>query len=615
MKKLYTLLMVAFLAVMSVSAQTYRLSIDLDNADAVTVTNNGTEVECVTGMNSYDVNKYAALVITPKDGYVLDSVVNKAGTAQSISSYGGMCYLYAYPANDGEVFTVKTIDLATAEKAHFTIECKGDPTMATASLSGTNKVIDLTTDVQTVEYVVGVNKILNIGVTNYAKPLYNVTVNGVDKGAEYSYEIVLEPDMVVVIDPSFPEKPCTYTFNYVNGDRCVNDVFIDNELLEDFDGNTFTCNAGDIVKMSLNTTEFAIDKLMIGDVEQEFSTWQPFTFTASNDAVISITAHKYAELHFTVNVNHADGLTLYKGYNSYDGTYDIVDGANELTVLENANYFTYSVDDTKYYLVSVLDNKGNSFKDGTTIYVEEDGMEYTFVLAEYQLDQTSVIWVDNKAATSYMLFNNVNRSQYALETGYNTLKYDAAMNPFQLMWNSYRYNDDDPMIYKLCYLNGELVDPVYENTSSFELQLNNGDVVKCFIAGEPVESHVSFTADEGVAAEIMHDLIVPVTDPGAGLTCFDGTQIDITPLDEKLTKVLVNGAPVEAVDNKYTVTVKGDTEIELKGNSLGIEDVIAEGAENGDVYNLQGVKVGTAAQLRTLPAGLYISGGKKVVVK
>ena len=37
--------------------------------------------------------------------------------------------------------------------------------------------------------------------------------------------------------------------------------------------------------------------------------------------------------------------------------------------------------------------------------------------------------------------------------------------------------------------------------------------------------------------------------------------------------------------------------------------------ENEVVYNLQGVEVGTRSELKSLPRGIYIVGGKKVVVR
>ena len=51
-----------------------------------------------------------------------------------------------------------------------------------------------------------------------------------------------------------------------------------------------------------------------------------------------------------------------------------------------------------------------------------------------------------------------------------------------------------------------------------------------------------------------------------------------------------------------------------KGSSSGITTIQRE-IENDVVYNLQGVKVGSRSELKSLPRGIYIIGGKKVVVK
>ena len=51
-----------------------------------------------------------------------------------------------------------------------------------------------------------------------------------------------------------------------------------------------------------------------------------------------------------------------------------------------------------------------------------------------------------------------------------------------------------------------------------------------------------------------------------------------------------------------------------KSTNTGITTIQRE-IENDVVYNLQGVKVGTRSQLKSLPRGIYIIGGKKVVVR
>lgn len=80
--------------------------------------------------------------------------------------------------------------------------------------------------------------------------------------------------------------------------------------------------------------------------------------------------------------------------------------------------------------------------------------------------------------------------------------------------------------------------------------------------------------------------------------------------------VKVNGeALTPDADGVCTFTVTADTKVSICDTD-GISDITVEaGAANDAVYNLQGVKVGTRGEMNSLPAGLYISNGKKVVVK
>jgi hypothetical protein len=54
----------------------------------------------------------------------------------------------------------------------------------------------------------------------------------------------------------------------------------------------------------------------------------------------------------------------------------------------------------------------------------------------------------------------------------------------------------------------------------------------------------------------------------------------------------------------------------VKDSASGITSAtIQRDMENDVVYNLQGIKVGTRSQLKALPRGIYIIGGKKLVVR
>lgn len=69
---------------------------------------------------------------------------------------------------------------------------------------------------------------------------------------------------------------------------------------------------------------------------------------------------------------------------------------------------------------------------------------------------------------------------------------------------------------------------------------------------------------------------------------------------------------METPSNSLNFNVQGGT-VQPDDVITGIADITAGSAPEA-VYNLQGIRVGTADQLRTLPDGLYIVGGRKVAV-
>ena len=68
----------------------------------------------------------------------------------------------------------------------------------------------------------------------------------------------------------------------------------------------------------------------------------------------------------------------------------------------------------------------------------------------------------------------------------------------------------------------------------------------------------------------------------------------------------------DATPAKYEVPAYFNFRVE--SSTSGITTIQRE-IENDVVYNLQGVKVGTRSQLKSLPRGIYIIGGKKVVMR
>ncbi len=114
---------------------------------------------------------------------------------------------------------------------------------------------------------------------------------------------------------------------------------------------------------------------------------------------------------------------------------------------------------------------------------------------------------------------------------------------------------------------------------------------------------------------VVRNIITEVADWEAGFTDFPGTQVNIAPAEGKLVKVEVDGAELKANEaGAFQFIVEGNTTVTVT-ELLGIAGIEADAETDAAVYNLQGVKVGTKSTMGNLPAGLYITAGKKVTVK
>ncbi|MDY5388510.1 MAG: hypothetical protein SPG50_07850 [Muribaculaceae bacterium] len=631
MKKIYSFFAVALIALFSFSANaTISVTVNLDNADAVTVTTSGAnygdpevEVPVETGDNvfsSEDDTAYIRYNIIPKDGYAITSIVDENGTALS-GFYGGTAYVYLYSYYSGKHWYVSTMNLEEARTASFTMTVD-DPSLVTATLSGTKSRLDVQEGPTTYKFDPNVENVLTL-FSQGDKNIYSITKNDETIPVDsYSVQIPLEDGCNIVVQAQWPDIPCSVSLQYdheatpdlITG-AAVNYENVD--LVDD----SFSCQLGDEAAIYMNSNDYNVTGIKINGEEQNMSYFYGnLYFTVSQEEnVVEITAVGYGTITAIVNVTCKDAFSVYKQYQSPENLVEIVEGENRIELSQKNNSMSYSVN-PGYELVSATKTEGDldpvDISNSPYIYDITDGMVINLVGQAEVLDSHAVIWVDDMSVANYYFsFENAKRFNYAtsMENGYTEFDFsEYSYNPFGLGWAG-------DNIQKFVFLNGEAKNPNYEGGSFWNLTIADGDVVKAFVAAEPVNCTVSIDAEEGVATEVTVDRISPVTDWSEGISCFNGTEVAIAASLEdpdKTVVVTLNDEPLVAgEDGKYVFVVENVTNsVSITTTTSGVKSMISDKTVS-PVFNLQGIRIANSDDLNNLPAGVYVVDGKKVVVK
>ncbi|MDD6943306.1 MAG: hypothetical protein SOV24_04375, partial [Muribaculaceae bacterium] len=542
------------------------------------------------------------------------------GTALS-GFYGGTAYVYLYSYYSGKHWYVSTINLEEARTASFTMTVD-DPSLVTATLSGTKSRLDVQQGPTTYKFAPDVENVLTL-FSQGDKNIYSITKNDETIPVDsYSVQIPLEDGCNIVVQAQWPDIPCSVSLQYdheatpdlITG-AAVNYENVD--LVDD----SFSCQLGDEAAIYMNSNDYNVTGIKINGEEQNMSYFYGnLYFTVSQEEnVVEITAVGYGTITAIVNVTCKDAFSVYKQYQSPENLVEIVEGENRIELSQKNNSMSYSVN-PGYELVSATKTEGDldpvDISNSPYIYDITDGMVINLVGQAEVLDSHAVIWVDDMSAANYYFsFENAKRFNYAtsMENGYTEFDFsESSYNPFGLGWAG-------DNIQKFVFLNGEAKSPNYDGGSFWNLTLADGDVVKAFVAAEPVNCTVSIDAEEGVATEVTVDRISPVTDWSEGISCFNGTEVAIAASLEDPDKTVVvtlnDESLVAGEDGKYVFVVENVTNsVSITTTTSGVKSMISDKTVS-PVFNLQGIRVANSDDLNNLPAGVYVVDGKKVVVK
>lgn len=604
-------LLFAVLSAVPASAQgAATFTINFDDASAVEVLKNYSEpVEVVTGDNAITLDLYDVLMVSAADGYAILSITDAAGEPETVSE--NMWYVANYGDTgglQGKVFTVRTLNLEATRTASFTMTVD-DPTKVVAQFGGTSANVELERGSKTYKFNPEVETTLYLS-SNTERNLYAVRVNGESVEVEsYSVEVTLTDGCTVEVEANYPNIPVTITVEYdsVACPGLITGYAVNYEDKGALVGNTITARTGDDVRLVISD-QYCLDEVTINDVPYDLTYfWESISLTPSKDTRVAIVAHAYSTLSGVVNIDRPEAVTLYAGYRQESNIVALQAGRNEVTVQENAAVLSWVVK-PGYRIVSVSDATGRVITNQSVDVAA--GFELTFVTAEVELDKSFVLYVSDKSSANYY-FNVANAERNAVDAvdGYNVVRFTDSYNPYEIGWAG------ESTMGGCVYVNGELLSPLYTDGTYWKYTAADGDVVKAFVKGAPAVCSVAFEAVGEPEVTVVRNLVTEVADWQSGFSDFAGTQVSIKAADGTAVSVAVDGTEVAAdADGVCTFSVERSCMVTVT-NQAGVADIVADDDADADVYNLQGVKVGTRKSLSTMPAGLYITAGRKVVVE
>lgn len=614
MKKFYLFLIMLLSVIAPQAADAFSITINVDDASRINVFLNGYQ-DVVNGDNVFEVKDGDYLSITTQNNAGLVSVMN-GDKAVKLDSYSSFNLKLTESEYAGAKLMIKT---ATLDEMR-TASCKvtvDDPSKVTLRLSRTFTTVQLKSGENEVKFIPGTESTFTISPQSYDTPLYKVTRNSVAAEAEwgsYTLKNVAEGD-VIDIQANYPDIDCAVKFNVnAEGVGFIKSVTVNGNEVTNYLDDNFTVKCGSTISITRNSEDYKLESFKVNGEDKTSDFYEDsYNIFVTDATTLDITAKKYTTFKATVDIDDVSHATVYKGYSYYDDAFDMKNGKNEIEVSEKQPLISLVAKDG-YYFTSV--------NDGTTEYTDQstseinvdvtDGMVLKVVTAAIVRDKKALVYVDDRSATSSMVFSRGDYNRIEIGTGYNELEFYKGDNPFSVTVYANT---------KKVYKNDVAVDPTYSGGSYFRFSLEDGDVVKMFFTKTPATVKADITANGGAEnLSVVKDRIQPVADFSAGISCLEDTELAFAAKEGYSIKALsVDGTAATAeADGTYKVVVKADANIVVDlQTASGISSVTnADASRTANVYNANGVLVlknATPEQTAKLAKGLYIINGKKVV--
>lgn len=632
-----------------------KVSLNIPDPTLITVKAGGSwgdEIATNQGLNTFTLGQYQGLYICVNDpeNYKLTKVWRVSDEKEYNVTAFKECNISSYDIVSGDIFSYTIVPASEFETPTFLVTIIGDP--AKVGISVDYKDVDMSEFVNNEPRKVemyGAKASVSIGHSTYGQELYSVKVNGKEQqdsyGRYYLSDISADDNIVVAVDYPDEDYDVTITSDPIENLPFITSVEIDDEPVENWQSMKVHCGK----KIKLNFDSNLYKFIGITSNGEEMNLGSVFSYvdlkiTGDNHFVVK--SEKYQTFSAKITVNDPEGIEA--RVNST--TLNLKEGENDVEFTEQACQL-YINRKPGYLLKKVTVVNGESttthqdFFPSTSL---EEGMHITVEVEPMTLDWRFIVYSDidirfqgtpenpNDLQSPYFYYftfqDSFERKNIYPAEGYNEFPFCELMKEYIMNWST-KYDAAEIVTAHNIYLNNELLPYEY----GCKATLADGDVVKMFLTKDPETYTAKFDVAEGCEVEVTKDLIVPVTDLTAALSELEGTLIKLKNTNsEKPIEVFTSeagatapqaddeetpGTKVEAdADGIYNVTLDGSKTISVRlEKQSGVESVSTGNVDaNTDVYTVTGTLVlrnATEAQIKTLPAGIYVVGHRKLVIR
>lgn len=643
MRKFYSVLTAVLLSFsfFTINAAECSVTLNIDNPANVSATLEGEPLVLAAGDNvvSFEgdgyIKSYRLEVCAVGEDMIIESVVSGTEGVNARPVQKGVKWeMWLYEENDGNLFSVTTRDMGPSRTATCNINILDIGGGISASRG--NHAFTLQEGRNTVRFDPESETEFVFTLSSWVS-CHTFTVNGVDvEKSVYEYTVNLADGDDVVIAVYDPVNTIPVTIN-VNpeGKGAVKLVEVNHVRIDSWE--EFTVKAGEKVGVTCDLENYNVKSLKVNGVAQDYAGYVS-SVVDSEPLRIDIEAAPWGDINFIVRTNIPEAVKMYyiedvlDEYGDPDTKdserFNLVAGENSLVMPERGarlvivpryGYASDITDGNGTPLV-IEDNIVTDVHDGMLIEIHSEVLEYdsnfaVFVSGTYGRNEITSPYDEPTVDFDFACYAHAWSEDWTdIEKGGYTVI--PAISRHEIQWLFALEGCHRNMME--VYLNDTPLQQFVETGTWgdwFEMYFipADGDVLRFYPAGTPDRFDVTFDiAQDAASTVILADHVAPVTDFGEIYRAFGEQEFVVIPAEG--ATVTVDGAILEPDgDGRVIFTPENNCTLAV-GNSAGVGNVAADAPEAGSpVYNMQGMRM--HGDFGSLPAGVYVAGGRKFVKK